>query len=288
MRKADARGRARRERPARVPGRASPAPHPPDDPAEPERDRCQEAAMPTPPSPTITMSSPSRRFARVDDGSAAGQHGAAEHGGDLRRHVGAHGDDRAPVEHRMRCEGRDAEVVVHLAVCLVRPPAAAQQRAGRVRRGAAIAWQPAVGRARRAPAAARQERRHDAVAHRAVGHALPDRLDDAGRLVLEQHGHGPRPPAVDDREIAVAQAGGLDADEQLTGVRRIELELDELDRPGPGVGALGADRPQHRARMSVSGRPSPGPCRPGSPRGSRVCSPCRRTRRRGAAAAGRG
>lgn len=65
--------------------------------------------------------------------------------------------------------------------------------------------------------------------------------------MAEQHGHRAGTRAVDDREVAVAQARGLDADEQLARAGRVELEFDQFERPRLRERALGVDRPQHRA-----------------------------------------
>ena len=76
---------------------------------------------------------------------------------------------------------------------------------------------------RRACVAARRtwaETSSPPLSDRRVGDAGPDLLDDPGRLVAEQHRHRPDPAAVDDRQIGMAHARGLDAHEKFAGAGR--------------------------------------------------------------------
>jgi hypothetical protein len=61
------------------------------------------------------------------------------------------------------------------------------------------------------------------------------------RLVTEQHGHRTHAIAVDDREIRVAQPGRLDAHEDLTRPRRVEVELPHRDGSRCGIWPLATD-----------------------------------------------
>src|SRR5215211_4181298 len=95
--------------------------------------------------------------------------------------------------------------------------------------------------------------------------ARPDRLDDARALVPGDHGHRPRPVAVDDVQVGVAHPARAVPDQRLAGARRIELDgLDGERRArlgddgGPGlhaasVGAAwdisGGARPECRCRL---------------------------------------
>ena len=89
--------------------------------------------------------------------------------------------------------------------------------------------------------------------------------------MAEQHRHRPHPVAVHHREIGVANAGGLDADQHLTALRTVELEIDDADRPGFGIRPWRTDPLQYRApnvkhagiqpwlRCRGSRRPPPAP-----------------------------
>ena len=72
-----------------------------------------------------------------------------------------------------------------------------------------------------------------------------DLLDDARRLVAERHRERADARAVHHGEVGVADAPRLDADEQLPGARREQLDLLELQRARVGVGAAVGDGAQH-------------------------------------------
>ena len=205
------------------------------------------AERPTPPSPKTATRSPSAIRAAFDGGPDPGQHGAAEERRELERqlgvdlHRGALGDDD-PLRER-----GDAEVVVErLAVELAEPPLAAEERPGRVGRRARLAERRAARPARLAMPACGNEGEHHVVAGRELVDALADRLDLARGLVAERHRHHPRPRAIDHREVGVAEPGGADPDQELAGSRRVELDLDHLERARLGVGGRGAHLPQDR------------------------------------------
>ena len=99
-----------------------------------------------------------------------------------------------------------------------------------------FARREAVGRARRAMAAPRQEHQHHPLTHGQVVDALTDPLDDPGGLVAEQHRHRPHPVAVDHRQVGVADAGRLDSDHDLAASRRRQVEFGDGDRPRLRVG----------------------------------------------------
>lgn len=63
------------------------------------------------------------------------------------------------------------------------------------------------------------------VAGRDMADALADRLDDAGALVPEDHRHGEGDRAVDHRQIAVAEPGRGDGDQDLAGARVPYLQI---------------------------------------------------------------
>ena len=110
------------------------------------------------------------------------------------------------------------------------PRPAAEQRARAVGGAARLARRQPVGGAAGAVAAARQERHDHPLSDREVRHRGADPLDDARRLVAEQHRHRADPVAVDDRQVGVAQAGGLDADQELGVTRRVEVEVGDRQR----------------------------------------------------------
>ena len=109
--------------------------------------------------------------------------------------------------------------------------------------------------------AASGQKRHDyALPDRHVRHGGPGLLDDARRLVAEQHRHRAHPIAVDHRQVGMAQAGGLDADQKFGVTGRCEFELADGDaavirRSGRGPSDLfehGATDP-HDDQPAVTG-----------------------------------
>ena len=78
-----------------------------------------------------------------------------------------------------------------------------------------------------------------------VADARADLLDHPGGLVPERHGQRPHPRPVHHRDVGVADAGGLDADEQLAGARRAQLDLLELHGLRLPVGTLVGDGAEH-------------------------------------------
>ena len=108
-------------------------------------------------------------------------------------------------------------------------------------------WQPAHC------AAAGQERHDDPLAHGEVFDAGAEFLNPAGRLVPEQHGHRTHPAAVDDAEIRVADARGLDAHEHLARPRRIQFQLADRDRAAVFIRAVrGRFLPELRPRIFMN------------------------------------
>jgi hypothetical protein len=70
----------------------------------------------------------------------------------------------------------------------------------------------------------------DVIARLNVGDLVADGLDDAGGLVAEDGGGGMRVGALYEVEVAVADAAGGGADDDLVGDRLVELDV--LDREG--------------------------------------------------------
>ncbi len=142
-----------------------------------------------------------RHLRRVDDGTDAGDDGAAEQGSLGERQVGRHSHQGVRGEHRVLREAGHAQVVVHRAVAVVQPSLARQQRARGVRPEARLAQGRPTGRARDAVPAARHECRHYVITALEVRDARAELLDDAGGLVAEHHRHRPRTVAVDHGEV---------------------------------------------------------------------------------------
>ena len=122
----------------------------------------------------------------------------------------------------------------------LQPPGPGQQGAGGVAGRARFAQRgPALG-ARFAVPAGGHEDEHDVVTDgEVVAGVRADLLHDAGGLVAQRHRQRPGPVAVDHREVRVAQAGGLDPDQDLPGPGRIELELFDDKGFGLRVGGTG-------------------------------------------------
>jgi hypothetical protein len=109
---------------------------------------------------------------RVDCRADAGQHRAAEHGGDILRQVGRDLDQRAAVAHRVLGEARHADLVVERAAVGARQVAmAADHGAGGVGRGARLAQGRAAFEAGQAVAAAGDEDQRHGIAALEVGDA---------------------------------------------------------------------------------------------------------------------
>ena len=104
-----------------------------------------------------------------------------------------------------------------------------------VRGASDAAGQSPVGRALGALAAARQEGHDHTRAEGQVVDAVADLLDDAGGLVAEQYGRRAHAVAVDDAEVGMADAGGLDAHQDLAGAGGRQVEIVHRKRPGFGV-----------------------------------------------------
>ena len=72
------------------------------------------------------------------------------------------------------------------------------------------------------------------VAHLDVVHARAD-LDDLARTLVAQHDrHRPRPVAVDQRQVGVAEPAAADLDQHLALAGRIEIDLEDMDGLGLG------------------------------------------------------
>ena len=202
----------------------------------PRETAVMQGGHPDPAEPDHEDGVPLPRLSGVDHGAAAGQHGAAQDGRDVRRHVVVDGHQGAPVDDGVVGEGRDAQVVVHRVSVPVQPAAAGEQLAAGVGGAAEGAREPAVGGAVRAGAAPGQERHHHPLAGGQVVDAVPDPDNPARGLVSEQHRHRARPDAVDHGEVGVAESGRLDTDENLSLAGLLQVELDDLEGSGQRIG----------------------------------------------------
>ena len=133
----------------------------------------------------------------------------------------------------MRREGRTAEVVVEVAVGVMQAAAAGQQFALAVGGGTRLAQGGTALGAGVAVSARGHEHHDDVVADGEIVDAFAQRLDDARGLVAECHRKRPGPVAVDDAEVRMAQARGLDGHPHLTGAGGVQCH--GLDREGTAV-----------------------------------------------------
>ena len=74
-----------------------------------------------------------------------------------------------------------------------------------------------------------------------IADPLAQRLDDSRSLMSKRHRDGARTRTVDHRKVGVAKPGCLDPDEEFAAAGRGEIEFDDVERPGRGVGRGEAD-----------------------------------------------
>src|SRR3954451_18573567 len=138
-------------------------------------------------------------------------------------------------------ESGDAQVMVDGLVATAQMPGAVQQGSVIVALGAGGAGQPAVLSAVRTVLAARQKRHDHALSGQQIVGLGPDLDDTTGRLVAEQHGHRPDPVAVDNAQVRVADPGGFQTDQDLSGPGCSQVEFGDADGLGLSEGAGSAD-----------------------------------------------
>ena len=159
------------------------------------------AAMPTPPKPTIMISSsgpgdPALRTAPPPVSTAQPSTAAIDAGTSE-----ATGTTGGAVEHGMGGEDRCTEMMEHLGARIVVESdlvSVEWERAGPIRGASRCAREFAVGAAVRTLAAAGQEHGHDLLTDLEVGDAFAEFFDDARAFVAEEHRQGPWTVAVDD------------------------------------------------------------------------------------------
>ncbi|MCB5283485.1 hypothetical protein BJQ89_03254 [Arthrobacter sp. ES1] len=203
-----------------------------DDPRDPLRNRGDQRGHTNASEPhdhhTVLRPGPGR----VQHRTAAGQHGAAEDGGDVRRDVIIDRDGRGAVHNGVGGEAGDAQVVVDLFAAAAQPHRSVQEGTFAVAPGTSGAGEPPIFPAIRAPFAAGQEGHHNTLAGRQVLDLRAD-LDDASRsLMPQQHRHRAHPVPVHNAQIRVADAGGFDLHQDLGGPRTVQLQLGDGDGLG--------------------------------------------------------
>src|SRR5580704_13403940 len=164
----------------------------------------------------------------VHSGAPSGRHAAADQHGLFQRQVVVDLDGRGLADHAVLAEGPDH---AHGAVLAARP-GDGEALAGKVAledRRAHVADGLAAGGAVAADAAVRDEREDHVVTGLHAGHARPDLLDDPGTFVAQHHGQPRREIAVRDVDVGVAQARVGVADQNLTVLGAVQVELLDLD-----------------------------------------------------------
>src|SRR6266566_2570016 len=164
----------------------------------------------------------------VHGGAPAGRHAAANQHGLVQRQVVIDLDGRGLADHAVLAEGPDH---AHGTV-LAAGPGEGEPLTGQVAledRRAHVADRLAAGGAVAADAAVRDEGQDHVVAGFHPGHARPDLLDDPGALVAKHHRQPRRQIAVRDVDVGVAQARVGVADQDLTILRAVQVELFDLD-----------------------------------------------------------
>src|SRR5690606_7007974 len=118
----------------------------------------------------------------------------------------------------------------------------------------------------RALAAFRRVERDDVVALAEAGHARADLDHHAGALVAENRREEPLRIGAGERElVGVADAGRLDLDEHLEGLRPLELDGGDLERLSRLEGDGGTDIHQGQSPVGWGGEGSQVGPRPTSP-----------------------
>ena len=182
----------------------------------------------------------------VEDGTQAGDDGAAEDRRQLDRHVARY-RDYAPFVHQHPL-GEPTDPTHRgdgAAVGGGEPGAFAGGPSDRLR-VAALAGLAAM--ARRAPTASSEQAGDDRVAHRHRADRRADRLDDPCRFVAEHLRARPDERPVQAVEVAVTEPARLDPDEDLARTGRVVL--DDVD--DEVVSAVVEDRGPHFARYQAA------------------------------------
>jgi hypothetical protein len=179
-----------------------------------------------PPSPNTIAFGAGFDLGGVEHRADAGGDAAADVADLVERRVLADFRHRDLRQHREVRERRTAHVMVQLLAVEREPRGAVRHHALALRaadRGAEIGL---AREARRALPAFRRVERDDVVALLHRGHARPDVDHDARALVAEDCREQPFGVGARQRElVGVADAGGLDLDQHLAGLRPVELNV---------------------------------------------------------------
>ena len=170
----------------------------------------------------------------VEDRADAGGDAAADVADLVERSVLADLGDRDLRQHGEIRERGSAHVVVQL-LAVEREARGAVRHDALALRGADGRAQIGLAREARGalPAFGRVER-NDVIALLHAGHARPDIDDDAGALMAQDGGEQPFGVGAGERElVGVADAGGLDLDQHLPGLRPVEVDLRDLRAAWP-------------------------------------------------------
>ncbi|SRR5258706_5981305 len=101
-------------------------------------------------------------------------------------------------------------------------------------------------RAAQAIAAPHHQACHDVITNSDVAHVGPDRFDDAGTLVAEDHGTRALECAVEVVVVAVAQPGGNRAHQDLAADGMVVLDLGDIELVGTVTKHRGAHDGERR------------------------------------------
>jgi len=143
---------------------------------------------------------------------------------EVERHVGPHLHERVLVDDHLLGKRRQVEELVEVLAL----PGQPLGDAGRHLHLGCLADREVAAQAELAVAAEHRQARDDVVAGLDVGDVLADRLDDAGRLVPQHHRHRRRVGALDEVQVAVAEARGGGPDQDLAPLRLGDRDV--LDR----------------------------------------------------------
>ena len=149
------------------------------------------------------------------------QHAAAQQRGQVQRHVVAHLHQRVLVHQHLLGEGRQVQVLVQVLAL----PAQALGHAGQLLDGRVAAHAHVAADAVLAIAAEHRQAGHHVVTGLELGHAIAHGLDHACGLVAQDGGHRRGVLALDEVQVAVAQAGGLHAHQHLIAAWLVDLDI---------------------------------------------------------------
>lgn len=191
------------------------------------------------------------------NGAYAGEQGAAEERGGRPGDVGFYDDGRTVIHHGKLAECRDPEVVVDWFAGYRQSPTTAEEFPRAIAGGPRLAERWLIVPTGWAVAAGRNKGQHDVIPAPDAFDLGANLKDLAGRLMAEHHGGRTWTNPLDHREIRMAEASGLNFDEDFAGARRCEVKVNDVERS--------ARLPQHCSPSLHAGSISS----PSTPRGPR-------------------